>query len=340
MGSDEQGHSYRCIAASVEGFIQQVAVSYIRTGHFFYVPGTLQPDADAAAVDAKIIRQYGIDISRWGRALRKQRGEANLQYIRHDRFFVIFATHGTGLFFQLEGEQVRDCRRMPIKFAGYSLSYRGGHPHVRIDLDEYNAFKSGMVDLALHTNRVVLESLLGIPRYVPYAPVRRQLWNIWREVNRVRAAAGLDLVSQECLPLRRRIVRPFGPAELTLHADEPAAVPVAVDVTATVATRGPTLEEKQMVIDELWDALRGPGKNVSSGTALEPSLASPVGSVPIAPVVTPPEPKPEPLAVFPQTWLDGHEVGDGRQSGEHSVSGHVWPGGTVGDVKRDRGREP
>lgn len=235
MGSVEHAHAYRCIAASVEGFIQQVAVSYIRTGHFFYVPGTIPPDADAAAVDAKIIAKYGIDITRWGRALRKQRGDANLQYIRLHGFFLILATHGKSLFFELEGEQVQDCRRRPIKFAGYSLSYRGGHPHVRIDLEEYLAFKAGMTDLALRTSRPDLEAVLSMPRYVPYAPVRRQLWNVCREVNRVRVAAGLEPVAQDCLPLRRRIVRPF--------AEYPMSLVLPSSSTATPSARASEFDD-------------------------------------------------------------------------------------------------
>src|SRR6266478_807211 len=30
---------YRCEARSVEGFVPQLAVSYVRNGYFFYVPG-------------------------------------------------------------------------------------------------------------------------------------------------------------------------------------------------------------------------------------------------------------------------------------------------------------
>lgn len=206
---------YRCIAASVAGFIQQVAVSYIRTGHFFYVAGELKPGADPAAVDAKLVHKYGVHATRWARALRKVRGEANLQYIRYGRFFLLMATHGRSLFFEFEGENVKDCRRMPIKFAGYSLSYRNGHPHVRIDLQTYLGFKASMVDFALRTDRAGLEELLAMPRFVPYAPVRRQLLNVLREVNRVRLAAGLDRVDERCLPLRRTIVRPFGDEDLT-----------------------------------------------------------------------------------------------------------------------------
>jgi hypothetical protein len=105
---------------------------------------------------------------------------------------------------------VKDCRRVPIKFSGYSLSFRGGHPHVRIELSDYLAFKAGMVDEASRLDRAGLEELFQSPRFVPYAPVRRQLWNVWREINRVRDAAGLERIGEDCLELRRRIVRPFG----------------------------------------------------------------------------------------------------------------------------------
>jgi len=43
----------------------------------------------------------------------------------------------------------------------------------------------------------------------PYAPVRRQLLIILREVNRARKAAGLAKIPTEVLVLKRRVVRPF-----------------------------------------------------------------------------------------------------------------------------------
>ncbi len=227
---------YRCVSASVAGFIQQVAVSYIRTGHFFYVSGTLPPDAVATTVDAKLIHKYGVHATRWARALRKARGEANLQYIRCDRFFVLMATHGRSLFFDLEGESVKDCRRQPIKFAGYSLSYRNAHPHVRIDLPTYLGFKASMAELALRMDRAGLEELLAIPRFVPYAPVRRQLLNVLREMNRVRGAAGLERLDEQCLPLRRSIVRPFGDDGLSDTSSGEEQPAVWGDASLPVAT--------------------------------------------------------------------------------------------------------
>lgn len=47
-------------------------------------------------------------------------------------------------------------------------------------------------------------------RFQPYAPIRVQFLNIWRAVNRARHAAGYERVPIECVPWRRRIVRPFG----------------------------------------------------------------------------------------------------------------------------------
>lgn len=50
--------------------------------------------------------------------------------------------------------------------------------------------------------------------FEPYAPVRRQLLNILRAVNRVRQAAGFESVPVSALRLRRRVVRPFGEKDL------------------------------------------------------------------------------------------------------------------------------
>ena len=98
---------YRCEAVSVEGFIQQLAVSYVARGYFFYVTGRVPEHKDPARVDEKLVARYGVDISKWARARRKQVGGANLQYLRHGRFFVLLATHGEHPFFAEEGANVR-----------------------------------------------------------------------------------------------------------------------------------------------------------------------------------------------------------------------------------------
>ncbi|MBX9678911.1 MAG: hypothetical protein K2X38_09100 [Gemmataceae bacterium] len=200
---------YRCVATTVEGFVQQVAVSYVANGYFFYVAGSVPANKDPAAVDAKIIDRYGIAISKWAKARRKALGQANLQYIRHERFFLILATHGTHVFFEEEARVIRDVRRVPIRFAGYSISFRNGHASVRIEATEYRMLKSFFEDLAVKRNADCLGKELRAVTFAPYAPVRRQLLTILRAINRRRKQAGFDPVPRHSLHLRRRAYRPF-----------------------------------------------------------------------------------------------------------------------------------
>ncbi len=201
---------YRCEATSLEGFIQQIAVAYITHGYYFYVSGFVPEGKEPMAVDAKLIERYGIGISKWARARRKEQGIASLQYIRLDRRFVILATHRRHSFFEHEANTIRDFRRTPLKVGGYSVSCRGGHAHVRIDLPDYRRLKAHLVELARHRSVDRLEAEFARIPFEPYAPVRRQLFNILRAVNRVRKHAGFErLATERALRMRRRIRRPF-----------------------------------------------------------------------------------------------------------------------------------
>ena len=79
---------YRCEAASVEGFVQQVAVQYLRHGYWFYVAGVVPARKDSRDVDRKLIARYEIAASSKERTRRKRAGLANLHYIRHDGCFI------------------------------------------------------------------------------------------------------------------------------------------------------------------------------------------------------------------------------------------------------------
>lgn len=214
---------YRCEAASVEGFIQQLAVSYVGNGYYFYVKGRIPPGKNPRAVDAKLIHRYGIDISKWARARRKRAGLANMQYLRHERTFVLLATHGQHAFFEQEAATIRDVRRTPIKFSGYSVSHRGGHPHVRIERETYKRLKAYLVDLAIRRSTEHMTKEFRLLHFEPYAPIRRQLLNLLRAVNWRRKQAGLDVVTSACLRLSRRVYRPFSLKEEhmpTTHTDQ------------------------------------------------------------------------------------------------------------------------
>lgn len=214
--------SYRAEATSLEGFVQQIACCYLRHGYWFYVTGCVPAGKDPAAVDRKLIAKYGIGVSESTRARRKRLGQANLQYLRHKRYFVILATKGRHEFFDVESKSIHDIRRIPLKYGGYSISYRRGgrtqegerdsrwHAHVEIERRRYLELKSWLIDRAVHRSveRLAMD-FYRLP-FEPYAPVRRQMLNLLRAVNRIRRRAGYQPIPVEVLPLRRRIVRPFG----------------------------------------------------------------------------------------------------------------------------------
>lgn len=203
------GQGYRYEAVTVEGFVQQLAVSYLTNGYFFYVMGSIPGGKDPRVTDKRIIEKYGIDASKFTRYRRKAVGRANLQYLRYERTFLILATHGEHPFFESEAKNLRDVRRVPIKFRGYSVSYRAGHPSVRIERGVFKGLKSYFEGIAQgRTIDALMGEFAALP-YEPYAPVRVQLFGLLRHVNKRRQSASLAPVPNSAIRVRRRIVSVF-----------------------------------------------------------------------------------------------------------------------------------
>lgn len=184
-------------------------MQYLRHGYWFYVAGNVPTGKDVRAIDQKLIAKYGINASSKERTRRKRAGLANLHYVRHDRFFLLMATHGIHRFFDDEVGQIRDARRQPIKFAGYSISHRNGHACVRIERREYEQLKAWFLELACRRSVDALAAGFREIRFQCYAPVRVQLLRVWRSVNHTRRAAGTQPLLIDCVPWRRKIVKPF-----------------------------------------------------------------------------------------------------------------------------------
>jgi hypothetical protein len=222
---------YRCEATSAAGFVQQLVSCYLPHGYWFYVSGIVPPGKDPKAVDEKLLAKYGISVSRTSRARRKAAGMANVHYIRYQRRFLLLATHGHHLFFDDEEKNLRDARRVPIKFAGYSISVaKGGYKgkritggvlvhddkwrvRVQIEKEWYRGLKAYLLDIALYRSADFLGfELFNLP-FEPYAPVRQQLLNLIRHINRRRESARLEQIAYSVLRYRRQIVRPFEPLD-------------------------------------------------------------------------------------------------------------------------------
>lgn len=195
---------------SVPAFVQQVGVSCVARGYFFYVTGQVPERKDPSALDSKFEELYRLDASKWTRSRRKQSGAANIRFVRLGRSFVLLATPGEHDFFENEAKGIRDIRRVPLKFGGYSISHRGGHLHVRIELETYKRLKAHFVELAVRRSAETMEQEFRRIPFEPYRPVVRQFLCILRAVNHARKAAGFEKVPVSCLRMFRKTESPFG----------------------------------------------------------------------------------------------------------------------------------
>lgn len=215
------------MATSKEGFVQILASNYLPHGYWFYSRGRIPDGKDGGLIDEKIIAKYGIDLSRQQRLRKKQQGIANLHYVRFENEFVILATHGKHRFFTEEGTNIRDIRRVPLQFKGYSMTVRRGQ-YLKKEEGEDHAMVDGRFRVRVMIGREALKSIraelleLAHDRNVerlrwafwnlpfePYAPIRKQLLKALHSVNAVRSASNLEKVLPDCIRYRRRIVKPF-----------------------------------------------------------------------------------------------------------------------------------
>jgi hypothetical protein len=208
---------YACVASSVEGFVQRLALDYVRYGYWFYVVGSIPAGMSPAKIDRDIISRYKVNISRWTRYRRAKLGLASVRYLRFERFYVLIANEGQHLFREREAERMKDIRKTPIRFAGYSIGYKrskGGnswHPSVRVERNQYRVLKREFLDASLKLSvKALVKAFRSLP-FEPYAPVRWQLVNLLQLVNDRRKAARLPLVPVRALRFKRRSVRRFEP---------------------------------------------------------------------------------------------------------------------------------
>ncbi|NOZ57151.1 MAG: hypothetical protein GXO73_10245 [Calditrichaeota bacterium] len=222
---------YRCEANCLEGFIQILASNYLPHGYWFYVTGYIPENKDPQAVDRKLIEKYDIALSRQQRARRKKAGRANMHYLRIGPFFVLLATHGKHRFFEEERSSIRDIRKYPLQIGGYSITVKRGQflkkpspqspappdgryrVRVQISRRRYRELMAHFLELAAHRRaETIAREFWNVP-FEPYAPIRKQLLQILRRVNSVRAAMGYDQLPPDVIRYQRRIVRPFDTAE-------------------------------------------------------------------------------------------------------------------------------
>ncbi len=142
-------------------------------------------------------------------------GEGNVRYFRWNVFFVLMSTNGEHCFFENEYD-IKDIRKFPIKVGGYSISVRRDgrtkckadnsqyRVHIRIEEDRYKELTARLDHFATRMSANVLGAKLYEIPYRGYAPIRRQLYQLLRQVNRKRRRSGLSQLPTEVLYFDRR----------------------------------------------------------------------------------------------------------------------------------------
>ncbi|MCA9196637.1 MAG: hypothetical protein KDA87_03830 [Planctomycetales bacterium] len=234
---------YQHEATSVIGFVRQLC-QYLANGYWFYVTGSIKPSRNPHDVDQRLLTKFGVGISRQARWRRKRKGLANVHYLRHERFWILVATKGPHEFFEqhvTRNEQglvtrrfFRDARITPILFQGYSLRVARGNyrrrergsdrfvppqpddkyrVRVQIARTAYLDLCAEFLELARQSGWTskALESLIYRVPFEPYAPIRQQLLDLVRRMNRVRRQRGIQdlLVAKNAIRLRIQAVSPF-----------------------------------------------------------------------------------------------------------------------------------
>ena len=196
----------------------------------FYTSGQVPEGKDPCKTDEKLISLYDIRKTDGQRYRAKKRGDANIQYIRFERDWLMLATAGNHLWRELERKNIRDCRRQPIQFQGYSISLKQGlyrpvrcrrnrddsterddKMRVRV-LIARNAFRELKADFNQLARKRradwIAAKFFNVP-FEPYAPIRRQLLQLLNGVNQIRKESGLSKISSDVIRFRRKIVKPF-----------------------------------------------------------------------------------------------------------------------------------
>lgn len=200
------------LAHSTAELIEWVVKDYIPKGYYFYAPGLTPHDDDPVEFDREILDQ--IEASKW--ALHGQKGQADVQYLRFNRLFLIAATEGFLSFLPDQAERIKDIRKTSLGIDGHEINClrsRGGkcRASVRIHPEYFAAMMEKYVRLAATSSAEDLGIyLLRLGRAL-YPTVREELGIVLQAVNRKRKVAGLEIVPRTAIGLKQAPVKPFKP---------------------------------------------------------------------------------------------------------------------------------
>jgi len=182
------------IAQTPTQFIRKVALDYLRYGYWCYALREIPEGKDLATVDQKLIDYYDITTCRTRRARNREKGLANVVFVRYKNHFVLLATDG--VHEQFEKLNSYDIRMAPLHFHDYSVGMLRGKPSVQVAKAIWQDVERRFQNIALHHKNEVECKVNALP-YANFPGVYTQKLALLSQINRKRKRAGLPLVKLE-----------------------------------------------------------------------------------------------------------------------------------------------
>jgi hypothetical protein len=183
--------AYSFVVPTLDALIRRVAIDYVRFGYYRYVIRHIPLDKDPNVVDVKLIQTYIITQDRMVRLRRKQKGFANVVYVRQGHRFILLATEGTHPAF----DRIcwRDIRVAPLHLACYSIGVKAEKPCVRVARFTWKPIETYFLSIALRPTPEV-EAKINNLRFYSFPGVIRQKLKLVKAINQRRKKAHLPRV--------------------------------------------------------------------------------------------------------------------------------------------------
>ena len=201
-------YAYHAQTTSRAGFLRMLTANYLPSEYLRYSHGHFKDEGHARRTELEIICRYDLALSKDQRYRRKKSGRSNLQFLRYRRFFLFVATPGDHGF-HLRHADLRDFRRQPLHFEGYTVSYRAAHSCVRLAPKTESKLRAYFLAIALNRRASQLAREFRSLPWLPYGPVVEQEMSILEAVNDKRKRRGYALVPESCIRRKLKVCRPF-----------------------------------------------------------------------------------------------------------------------------------
>lgn len=183
MGDDQKPY----IAKSFGDFLRRIAYNYLSYGYHRYVLNEIPEGKDLEAIDRKLLFNYQIRFNRSERFNRKDKGKANVAYVRYKRLFILMATDG--VHDKFDKHVVQSFRESPLYLDGYSIGLKNNKPWIIIEPKRYKGVRKFLLRIAYNPEKHILSFMDRV--FVPGFPgVLWQRDKLLKELNQKRKRAG------------------------------------------------------------------------------------------------------------------------------------------------------